>query len=405
MSESKISILNHIFLVNYKKIIPSIFIINISFIIPLIIEIINNDENKNKLIILENILLKKPYYCCFICFFILLIQYTFLIFMFNDILGIDLSKESIFHEKLFSKSELIYSSPICFIILVYLCEELDLSNPIDFCFTYLIGLYHLLSTTFIIKFLEVKIIKNDKDLLIEYLFNIIITISTIIFTTIIYISISKCDNNIFKYVILSKGIYIILKIIEIITIRHTAYYVSLITYDEKESWLIAILKRKTHLGLISRLFLFYKFSIILIYGKKNCIIGYFFVSLMCLFLGFRCVKDYRIYEAQKDFYRCLMGNPDNNCEEKCNDTCEICMKKLIKGKKLQCGHSLHLVCICELFKQGKRICPICGKNIIINQSPLLKYNGNERINNANYVINLPMLFRIEIEVNFDDDIC
>ena len=133
--------------------------------------------------------------------------------------------------------------------------------------------------------------------------------------------------------------------------------------------------------------------------------GYLFISLICLFLAIRCVKDYRIYEAQKDFYRCLMGNPDINYKEKFDDICQICMKKLIKGKKLQCGHSSHLVCIVELFEQGKHNCPICGKNIIINQSPLLKYNGNERFNNANYIVNLPMLFRIEVEINFEDEIC
>ena len=77
------------------------------------------------------------------------------------------------------------------------------------------------------------------------------------------------------------------------------------------------------------------------------------------------------------------------------------MKKI----KLQCGHSAHLVCRANLYKKGKHNCPICGQNISINQSPLLKYNGNETINNANYVINLPFLFTFEIEVNFDEEIC
>jgi hypothetical protein len=196
-----------------------------------------------------------------------------------------------------------------------------------------------------------------------------------------------------------------LKIIEIITIRHTGYFVSLISNDEKESWLIAIIKRKIHLSLISRLFLFYKYSFILIYSKKNSFSCYLYISLMLIYLGFKCVKDYRIYEAQKDFYRCLMANPENNYDEKSNDICKICETNLMKKIKLQCGHSAHLVCIANLYKKGKHNCPICGQNISINQSPLLKYNGNETINNANYVINLPFLFTFEIEVNFDEEIC
>ena len=337
--------------------------------------------------------------------FILLIYYSFLTFIIKNILGIDLSHKFKYHKKLFSKAELIYSSPISFFILVYLSDELDLKNPIDFCFTYLIGLYHFLSLIFIIKYLEVKFIKSDRDLLLEYLYYITIILSTILFTLVIYILISKSNNILYKYIIISKGIYLILKIIEIITIRHTGYFVSLISNDEKESWLISIIKRKIHLSLISRLFLFYKYSFILIYSKKNSFSCDLYISLMLIDLGFKCVNDYRIYEAQKDFYRYLMANPENNYDEKSNDICKICETKLMKKIQLQCGHSAHLVCIANLYKKGKHNCPICGQNISINQSPLLKYHGNETINNVNYVINLPFLFTFEIEVNFDEEIC
>ena len=346
MSESKISFLNIIFTPNFKMILPYLYILNISIFIPFIYELFATNDI-NKLILLENILLKKPYFCYFIVIFFLLIYYSLLTFIIENILGIDLSYKYQYHEKLFSKPELIYSSPISFFILIYLSEELDLTNPI--------------------------------------------------------VTISKSNNNALKYIIISKGIYLILKITEIITIRHTAYYVSLITYDEKESWLIAILKRKIHLGLISRLFLFYKFSIICIYAKRSSFFCYLYISLMLIFIGFKCVKDYRIYEVQKDFYRCLMGNPDN--EEKKNCLCKICGTKLVKGIKLQCGHSVHLVCIAQLYKKNNLNCPICGKKISIYQSPLLKYNSNERINNTSYIIHLPFLFTFEIEVNFDDDIC
>ena len=402
MSESKISFLNIIFTPNFKMILPYLYILNISIFIPFIYELFATNDI-NKLILLENILLKKPYFCYFIVIFILLIYYSLLTFIIENILGIDLSYKYQYHEKLFSKPELIYSSPISFFILIYLSEELDLTNPIDFCFTYLIALYHFLAIIFIIKYLEIKYIKNDRDLLLEYLYHISIAITIIIFTSIVYVIISKSNNNALKYIIISKGIYLILKITEIITIRHTAYYVSLITYDEKESWLIAILKRKIHLGLISRLFLFYKFSIICIYAKRSSSFCYLYISLMLIFIGFKCVKDYRIYEVQKDFYRCLMGNRDN--EEKKNSLCKICGTKLVKGIKLQCGHSVHLVCIAQLYKKNNLNCPICGKKISIYQSPLLKYNSNERINNTNYIIHLPFLFTFEIEVNFDDDIC
>ena len=402
MSESKISFLNIIFTPNFKMILPYLYILNISIFIPFIYELFATNDI-NKLILLENILLKKPYFCYFIVIFFLLIYYSLLTFIIENILGIDLSYKYQYHEKLFSKPELIYSSPISFFILIYLSEELDLTNPIDFCFTYLIALYHFLAIIFIIKYLEIKYIKNDRDLLLEYLYHISIAITIIIFTSIVYVIISKSNNNALKYIIISKGIYLILKITEIITIRHTAYYVSLITYDEKESWLIAILKRKIHLGLISRLFLFYKFSIICIYAKRSSSFCYLYISLMLIFIGFKCVKDYRIYEVQKDFYRCLMGNPDN--EEKKNCLCKICGTKLVKGIKLQCGHSVHLVCIAHLCKKNNLNCPICGKKISIYQSPLLKYNSNERINNTSYIIHLPFLFTFEIEVNFDDDIC
>ncbi len=402
MSESKISFLNILFSPNFQMVLPYLYILNISTFIPFIYEVFTIHD-KNKLILLEKILLKKPYFGCFIVIFILLIYYSFLTFIIKNILGIDLSHKFKYHEKLFSKAELIYSSPISFFILVYLSDELDLKNPIDFCFTYLIGLYHFLSLIFIIKYLEVKFIKSDRDLLLEYLYYITIILSTMLFTLVIYILISKSNNILYKYIIISKGIYLILKITEIITIRHTAYYVSLITNDEKESWLIAIIKRKIHLGLISRLFLFYKFSIICIYAKRSSSFCYLYISLMLIFIGFKCVKDYRIYEVQKDFYRCLMGNPDN--EEKKNSLCKICGTKLVKGIKLQCGHSLHLVCIAHLYKKNNLNCPICGKKISIYQSPLLKYNSNERINNTNYIIHLPFPFTFEIEVNFDDDIC
>ena len=404
MSESKISFLNSLFSPNFQMVLPYLYILNISTFIPSIYELFTIHD-KNKLILLENILLKKPYFCCFIVIFILLIYYSFLTFIIKNILGIDLSHKFKYHEKLFSKAELIYSSPISFFILVYLSDELDLKNPIDFCFTYLIGLYHFLSLIFIIKYLEVKFIKSDRDLLLEYLYYITIILSTILFTLVIYILISKSNNILYKYIIISKGIYLILKIIEIITIRHTGYFVSLISNDEKESWLISIIKRKIHLSLISRLFLFYKYSFILIYSKKNSFSCDLYISLMLIDLGFKCVNDYRIYEAQKDFYRYLMANPENNYDEKSNDICKICETKLMKKIKLQCGHSAHLVCIANLYKKGKHNCPICGQNISINQSPLLKYHGNETINNVNYVINLPFLFTFEIEVNFDEEIC
>ena len=202
MSESKISFLNSLFSPNFQMVLPYLYILNISTFIPFIYEVFTIHD-KNKLILLEKILLKKPYFGCFIVIFILLIYYSFLTFIIKNILGIDLSHKFKYHEKLFSKAELIYSSPISFFILVYLSDELDLKNPIDFCFTYLIGLYHFLSLIFIIKYLEVKFIKSDRDLLLEYLYYITIILSTILFYKQL---VRKINNYSHKYLLLANRV-------------------------------------------------------------------------------------------------------------------------------------------------------------------------------------------------------
>lgn len=94
--------------------------------------------------------------------------------------------------------------------------------------------------------------------------------------------------------------------------------------------------------------------------------------------------------------------------------CSICTEEIRYIRKLNCGHSFHLMCLTKWIENGKKSCPLCRKDIVSKNKKSIFYPFNQRrslnrieaFNNANsnfnparrhnvysIVIRLPDIFR------------
>ena len=57
------------------------------------------------------------------------------------------------------------------------------------------------------------------------------------------------------------------------------------------------------------------------------------------------------------------------------EECIICTEKLINARKLACNHHFHLICISKWIEKGNKSCPICRKEIDLQNASLNSDTG------------------------------
>ena len=185
-----------------------------------------------------------------------------------------------------------------------------------------------------------------------------------------------------KLIFLSKGIFLLYKIIELWKIYLDEYKFLESNMDIKEKIFFNNLRTKSFLELGSMIFIFLQISILLINGDSapfyfNIIIIYFIVVL-----SLQTISYYRKYKEIRDYFlkldQCLQK--EENIPEN-DDECIICTEKMTTARKLTCHHRFHLICLSKWFENGHNSCPICRTEI--NFSVDVKKLIRNRIRSAN----------------------
>ena len=167
-----------------------------------------------------------------------------------------------------------------------------------------------------------------------------------------------------KFIFLSKGFYLILKIIELWKIYIDEYRFSESNMDSREKLFLKNFQTKSFLELGSMIYVHFQIIVLVIKGDSvpfyfNVIIFYFIIIL-----GLQIISYYKKYKEIRDYFLILeqyLKKAENLYEN--DDQCIICTEKMTTARKLECSHSFHLICLSKWFENGHYSCPICRKEI------------------------------------------
>ena len=339
---------------------------------------------------------------------IILISWNCHMFLFSSIFKYDYSKTV--NNIRSSFVEEFYKNPIGFILLLFYIDTSNLKNAIDDSFWVLIEVLYFIAfytlnqffTQFYKELVNITDFKEQKHNLkkanfISILFIIEATI-LIIFNNIIIQSM----NYFHKFIFLSKGVYLIYKIIEIWKIYYDEYKFCESNMDLKEKFFFKNFRMKSFLELGGMCYVLIQFISCFIMGDStpfyfNIVISYFiFVLAFQILTYFKKYKELIEYLVGLD--KCLESAEINDDKE-----CVICTEKMTQCRKLNCNHYFHLICLSKWFENGHNSCPICRteikfndkiKNIIKN-----RINTGNNNNNNNNEQNTNSLFPFNINTN------
>ena len=172
-----------------------------------------------------------------------------------------------------------------------------------------------------------------------------------------------------KFIFLSKGFYLLFKIIELWKIYIDEYKFSESNMDTKEKLFFKNLKTKSFLELGSMIYVYFQIIVLIIKGDSvpfyfNIIISYFVVIL-----GLQIVSYYKKYKEVRDYFISLDHSlkKSENLHEN-DDECVICTEKMTTARKLECNHNFHLICLSKWFENGHNSCPICRQEINFSEN-------------------------------------
>jgi len=328
-----------------------------------------------------------------ICGIIFLFSWNFYVFVFTTLFHYEYSKGN--GNVRSSFAEEFYKSPFGFVLFFYYFDNKFLNNPIDNSLWVLLGFeYFLLHYNLVqfykqfdkeipIKYYDMKGIKLKNNILLKMKIVSLAFIILACFLTILNYIIVNIMSNLHVFFFISKGIFALLKIVELWKTRYDEFIFINEELDQKEKYYIKNLKTKTYLELAVMFYIFLQFETLLIYGEKN---PFYFTIVIIYFmtvLVYQGIIYYKQYEKVIEFYgaleKCLKTIYINDKEEECI----ICTENINKAKQLSCGHFFHLICISQWLEKGHNTCPVC-RSIIKYKNISDKNNRREnRINNNN----------------------
>ena len=167
-----------------------------------------------------------------------------------------------------------------------------------------------------------------------------------------------------KFIFLSKGAFLIYKIIELWKIYIDEYAFLESNMDVKEKIFFKNLRTKSLLESGSMIYILFQICFLLVNGDSipfyfNIIIIYF-ISVLVL----QIMSSYKKYKEIRDYFSNLDENLqkfEKNSENE--EECIICTEKMTTGRRLECNHSFHLICLSKWFENGHNSCPICRTEI------------------------------------------
>ena len=332
---------------------------------------------------------------------IIMISWNFYFFLFSAIFKYDFSKGNGTIRS--SIVEDLYKNPLGFVIIIYYYDSKFLKNSIDNSFWMMISMEYYFICFYLIQFyqhfdIEIESITNfsspsSKKMIPKIkLLSLLFLLITIFFSICVYILIGGF-NQFYKTIILGKSIFIILKLIELYITRVQSFYFLQYEIITKEKYLITNLKKKTFLELITMAFVYYQIVVIFIYSESKPF--YFTVISFSIILtqGYHGVLYYKKYNNLKEYYRHL----DKSLPKKItnDEICIICTEKLKEARVLNCNHYFHLICLSKWLENGRNTCPICRKEIKLQDDN----NNNVNLNNNREQGNQRRIFSLGFRIN------
>ena len=296
-----------------------------------------------------------------------------------------------------SFAEEFYKSPFGFVLFFYYFDNKFLNNPIDNSLWVLLGFEYFLLHYNLVQFykqfdkeipiklydLEGNKLKNNilfKMKIVSLAF--ILLACFLIFINYIIVNIM---SNLHVFFFMSKGIFALLKIVELWKTRYDEFLFINEEIDEKEKYYASNLKTKTYLELAVMFYIFLQFETLLIYGEKN---PFYFTIVIIYFmtvLVYQGIIYYKQYEKVIEFYGALENSLKTIYIENKDEECIICTENINKAKQLSCGHFFHLICISQWLEKGHNTCPVCRSTIKYkNLSEKKNRRENRNINNNNF---------------------
>ena len=322
---------------------------------------------------------------------IFLFSWNFYVFVFTTLFHYEYSKGN--GNVRSSFAEEFYKSPFGFVLFFYYFDNKFLNNPIDNSLWVLLGFEYFLLHYNLVQFYkqfdkEIPIKNYDLEgnkLKNNILFKMKIVSLTFILLACLLIIINyiivNIMSNLHVFFFISKGIFALLKIIELWKTRYDEFYFINEEIDQKEKYYVSNLKTKTYLQLTVMFYIFLQYETLLIYGEKN---PFYFTIVIIYFmtvLVYQGIIYYKQYEKVIEFYGALENSLKTIYIKDKEEECIICTENIRKAKQLSCGHFFHLICISQWLEKGHNTCPICRS--IIKYKNTSEKNRRENRNNIN----------------------
>ena len=327
---------------------------------------------------------------------IFVFSWNFYVFVFTTLFQYEYSKGN--GNVRSSFAEEFYKSPFGFILFFYYFDNKFLNNSIDNSLWVLLGFeYFLLHYNLVqfykqfdkeipIKIFDTEGIKQKNNILFKMKLVSLAFILLACFLTIINYIIVNIMSNLHVFFFISKGIFALLKIIELWKTRYDEFIFINEEIEQKEKYYVTNLKTKTYLELTVMFYIFIQFETLLIYGEKN---PFYFTIVIIYFmtvLVYQGIIYYKQYEKAIEFYGALENSLKTIYIQNEDEECIICTENIIKAKQLTCGHFFHLICISQWLEKGHNTCPVC-RSIIkyknIDKKKENRNNNNNHNNNSN----------------------
>ena len=318
--------------------------------------------------------------------FIIILTWNFHMYIFSSVFKYDYTKTV--NNIRSSFVEEFYKNPIGFILLLFYIDTDNLTNAIDDSFWVLIEVLYFIIfynlnqyfTQFYKELMNITDFKTQKNNLKKVnLVSLLLIIESIILISFNYIIIQSM-NLFHKFVFLSKGIYLLYKIIEIWKIYNYEYKYYEYNMDMKEKYFFKNFRTKSFLELGGMSYVFIQFCCCFIMGDTTPFYFNIVVVYFIFVMGFQILMYFKKYRELTEYIFSLDCCLES-AEVKEDKECVICTEKMTICRKLNCNHYFHLICLSKWFENGHNSCPICRTEIKFNEKT--KNVIKNRINNAN----------------------
>ena len=384
----------------------SFFILSILFFCISYLLVIKNYKNSSIILKLES---EDSYFDIIIWMiniFIIILTWNFHMYIFSSIFKYEYTKTVSNIRSSFVEE--FYKNPIGFILLLFYIDTNNLINAIDDSFWVLIEVLYFIIfynlnqyfTQFYKELMNITDFKNQKyNLKKVNLISILFIIEALLLILFNYIIIQSM-NLFHKFIFLSKGVYLLYKIIEIWKIYYYEYKYSVYNMDMREKYFFKNFRTKSFLELGGMCYVFIQFCCCFIMGDSTPFYFNIVVVYFIFVMGFQILMYFKKYKELAEY----IFNLDNcleSIEVKEDKECVICTEKMTTCKKLNCNHYFHLICLSKWFENGHNSCPICRTEIKFNEKikNIIRNRINAANNNNNNEQNMNSIFPFNINTN------